>query len=172
MVRAIEYRQVTPILSDPAEQGAAGLRVAKAGIKLLSVLLTAVRKDAMHRRPFRAFLSLLLMFALVSMLPPHAAMAMSPGLQGMSQGLHVAHGLKQTMENGSSQHVIFHTGQHGQHNHQCHCGAHCGMCGACYSTVSAAPVADFINVFILPVGPRLLNLAEIWLPIDPRPPRA
>ena len=165
MMRFIENRQVTPILSDPVEQGDAGLCVAKAGIKLLSVLLTAVRKDAMHRRPYRAFLSLLLMFALVSMLPPHAAMA-------MSQGLHVAQGQKQTMENGSSQHVIFHTGQHGQHNHQCHCGAHCGMCGACYSTVSAAPVADFSNVFILPVGPRLLNLAEIWLPIDPRPPRA
>ena len=118
----------------------------------------------MHRRPFRAFLSLLLMFALVSMLPPHAAMA-------MSQQLHVAHGQMQAMENGSSQHVVSHTGQHNQHNHQCHCGAHCGVCGACYSTVSAEQVAGFINVFILPVGPRSLNLTKIWLPIDPRPPR-
>ena len=126
----------------------------------------------MHRRPFRAFLSLLLMFALVSMLPPRAAMAMSPDLQGMSQRPHVAHGQMQTMENGSLQHAVPHSAQHGQHNHQCHCGAHCGMCGACYSAASAGPVSGFINVFVMPVGPRLLNLAEIWLPIDPRPPRA
>jgi hypothetical protein len=126
----------------------------------------------MHRRPFRAFLSLLLMFALVSMLPPCAAMAMSPDLQGMSQQLHVSHGQMQNMESDSSQHAVSHNVQHGQHNHQCHCGAHCGICGACYSAVSAVPLSGLINIFILPVGPRLLNLAEIWLPIDPRPPRA
>ena len=126
----------------------------------------------MHRRPFRAFISLLLMFALESMLPSHAAMVMAPGMQGMSQGLHVAHGRMHAMENGSMQYAASNGAQHGQHNHQCHCGAHCGMCGACYSAVSAAPVADFVNVFILPAGPRLLNLTEIWLPIDPRPPRA
>ena len=119
----------------------------------------------MHRRPSRTFLSLILMFALVSMLPPCAVMA-------MSQQLHVAHGQMQTMENGSMQYALSHSAQHGQPNHQCHCGAHCGMCGACYSVVSAEPVSGFIKVFILPVGPRLLNLAEIWLPIDPRPPRA
>jgi len=170
----IESLQVTHILSDPAEEGVAGLRVAKAGIRLLPVLLTMVRKDSMHLRPFRAFLSRLLLFALVSMLPPHAAMAMAPDLQGTSQQLYVAHGQMQTMENGSSQHAVSHSAQHGQENHQCHCGVHCGMCGACYShfAVSAEPVSGFIKAFIFPAGPLLLNLAEIWLPIDPRPPRA
>jgi len=125
----------------------------------------------MQRRPFRVLLSLLLMFAVVSMLPPRAAMAMAPDLQGASQQLHVAHGRMQAMENGSSQHGVSHSGRRDQHIHQCHCAAHCGMCGACYSAVSTAPVTGFINVFVVPVGPQPLNLAEIWLPIDPRPPR-
>ncbi len=125
----------------------------------------------MHHRPFRSLLSLLLMFTLVSMLPPCAAMAMASDLQGVSLQMHVAHGRMQTMENGSSQHGVSHSGRHDQQHHQRRCAAHCGMCGACYSAVSTEQVTGFINVFVTPVGPRPLNMAEIWLPIDPRPPR-
>ena len=125
----------------------------------------------MRSRPLRACLSLLLVLALVGMMPAHAAMAVPLDMQGMPDQRHVLHGQMQMTDDVTSQHAASHSGQHGQHD-QCQCSAHCGACGACHSTVSAELSSNFIAFLATPSGPRPLNPAEIWLPIDPRPPRA
>ena len=124
----------------------------------------------MWSRPFRVCLSLFLMLALMSMLPSRAAMAMPTGMSGSPEHMHTLHGQMQMADDDSSQHTSRH-GQHNQHD-QCPCGAHCGVCGACHSAVSADLLPEFIAIPATPKGPGLLNPAEIWLPLDPRPPRA
>lgn len=125
----------------------------------------------MRRRPFRACLSLLLVFALLSMVGPRAAMAMPTGSVGMAHQMHALHGDVQVMADTSLQHAISYPDQNG-HQEQCGCGAHCGLCGICHATVSTVTVSGLNSVFAVPTGPRLLNLAELSLPLDPRPPRA
>jgi hypothetical protein len=125
----------------------------------------------MYRRPFRACLSLLLVFALLSMVGPRAAMATPTGMVGMAHQMRALRSNMQVMTDMSSQHAAFHPGQHGDQD-QCGCGAHCCLCGVCHATVSSGTVSGLSGTFAVPNGPRLLNLAQLALPLDPRPPRA
>ena len=125
----------------------------------------------MHRCPFRACLSLLLVFVLLSMVGPRAAMAMPMEVQGAAHQMHMLHGHLQMMDEMSSQHAVSYNGQHGYPD-KCCCGAQCGLCGVCHSIVTGEAVSGFIGTPVIPAGSVLLNLAELWLPLDPRPPRA
>ena len=125
----------------------------------------------MHRRPFRASLSLLLVFALLSMVGPRAAMAMPMGVTGTPHQMQTLHGDMQMMSDVSSHYAASHPGQHGHHD-QCDCGAHCCLNGVCHATVSTGTVSGLGGTFKAPNGPRHLNLTELSLPLDPRPPRA
>ena len=125
----------------------------------------------MHRRPFRACLSLLLVFAMLSMVGPRVAMAMPMGVSGTPHQIQTLHGDMQMMTDTTSQHTASHPDQHG-HQDQCSCGTHCCLNGVCHATVSTGTVFALGETFAAPNGPLLLNLAELSLPLDPRPPRA
>ena len=125
----------------------------------------------MHRRPCRACLSLLLVFALLSMAGPRVAMAMPTGVPGTPHQLQTLHGDMQMMTDATSQHTASHPGQHG-HQDQCGCGAQCCLNGVCHATVSTWTVSGSGGTFAAPNGPLPLNPAELSLPLDPRPPRA
>jgi hypothetical protein len=125
----------------------------------------------MHRRPFRACLSLLLVFALLSVVGPRVAIAMPMGVPGTPHQIQTLHGDMQMMTDLSSQHTASHPGQHGRQV-QCGCGAHCCFCGVCHATVSTGTVTGLSGTFAAPDGPRHFNLTELSLPLDPRPPRA
>jgi len=117
----------------------------------------------------RARLSLLLVFTMLSMSLPHASMAMPMASQGATSSMHAMHDQGQQMaDQDAVDPAVSHQGQ----SDQCHCGAHCGLCGACHSTPAAATVAAFIGLGVSPAGPPLSNLTELYLPPDPHPPRA
>lgn len=125
----------------------------------------------MHRRSLRTYLSLLLVFAFLSMGVQRAAMALPMGMMGTANHMHSINGDMQLMTDTPSQHAISHSEQHGHHIH-CGCGMHCFLCCICHATVSTVSMSDFSGTFALPNGPALLPLAELSLPLDPRPPRA
>ena len=118
-------------------------------------------------KSLRGCLSLALVFTLLSMSLPHAAMAM-PMAQGATPSMPLMHGQAQMAAQVAADPAASHNDQHTQ----CHCGAHCGMCGVCHSTLSTAMISSFIGVGVTPAGPRLSNLAEVYLSPDPHPPRA
>ena len=122
----------------------------------------------MHRRPFRACLSVLLVFTLLSMLPPRAAVAVPMMKLEAAQQMHMLHGMGQVADHVSLDRAASDNGQHDQ----CQCGVHCGLCGVCHSTLSSAMVSSFAGMGVTPAGLRLLSLAEIYLSPDPHPPRA
>jgi hypothetical protein len=117
----------------------------------------------MHHCPFRACLSVLLMLALLSMLPPPAAMAMP--MQGAMQDMPMQHGMGQMANHISLDHAASH---HGQHD-RCHCGAHCGLC---HSMLSSAMVPGYTGMGVTPAGLQPSSLVEIYLSPDLHPPRA
>ena len=126
----------------------------------------------MQRRPFRVCLGLILIFALLGMLPMRAAMALPMVTQGMTHHAHISHVQMQAAEGVSSQHAASCDGGAGHQVH-CPCGGHCGLCAACHATVPAVSIiAGLSGAFVVPGGPRLSDPAELWLPLDPRPPRA
>ena len=125
----------------------------------------------MHRRPFRACLSLLLVFALLSMVGPRAAMAMPMGVPGTPHQMQALHGDTQMVTYASSHYSASHPGQH-VHKDKCCCGAHCCLNGLCHATVSTGVVYGLSGTYATPNGPRHLNITELALPLDPRPPRA
>ena len=112
-------------------------------------------------------MSLMLVLSLVSMLLPHAVMAMPMSMPGATQQMSVQHATGRVMYAVSPNHVIPHPCQHGQ----CHCAAHCGLCSVCHSALSFVVVAGFSGVCAVPDGPRQLSLANIYLSPDPHPPR-
>lgn len=124
----------------------------------------------MRRRPLRVCLNLILMLALLGMLSMRAAMAM-PAMQGMTHHAHISHVQVQAAGAMSSQHAASPVGGPGNHLH-CPCGGECGLCAACHATVPAVSIAGLSGAFVIPGGPQLSHPAELWLPLDPRPPRA
>lgn len=123
----------------------------------------------MRRRPQQVCLGVLLVFTLLSMVPPRAAMAIPMAMQGAAQQVHVLHDMGQMADHVSLDHAASpHNGQHDQ----CQCDPHCGLCGACHSTLSSAMVSSFTGMSVTPAGQRLSNLAEVYLSPDPYPPRA
>ena len=125
-----------------------------------------------YSRPLRVLLNLIMMLALVSALPARAAMFMAMDSQGAAQHMVMEHGqMMSAMTDDASHHDADLPVQHGQQD-QCQCGAHCGACGACHSIMSELPINGFVARIVAPDGPLSSHPAEIWLPRDPRPPRA
>jgi len=110
---------------------------------------------------------MLLVFTLLSMVPLRAAMALPMVLQGAAHQVHALHGAGQMADHASADHAASHTDQDDQR----HCGGQCGLCGACHSGLPAAVVSSVIGMFIMPAIPRPVNMAEVFLSPDPRPPR-
>jgi hypothetical protein len=120
------------------------------------------------RRRLRACLSVLLMFTLLGMVPARMTVAMPMAAQTAAEHhAHAQHGWMRMVDQPASSQPASHHGQHAP----CHC-AHCGLCGACLSAMPATLTTGFIAVRVMPVVTRISNLAEIWFPPDPRPPRA
>ena len=126
----------------------------------------------MFSRPVRAKLSLLLVFALLTMIGSHATMAMSMsvagGMAGTTQQVHSSHGGAHMMTDMSSQDVASHSGHHDQQDQSC-CGAHC-FCSVCHAVVLSGEIFAYNAMVAFTNDPRLLSLAEVSLPLDPRPP--
>ena len=122
----------------------------------------------MHRRSLRTHFSLLLVFAFLSMGVQRAAMALPMGMMGAANHMRSMNGDMQLTTDTPSQHDTSHPGQHGP----CGCGMHCFLCCICHATVSTVSISDFSGTFALPDGPAPLDLTELSLPLDPRPPRA
>ena len=122
----------------------------------------------MFNRPVRAKLSLLLVFALLSMTGSHVTMAMSMGMAETTHQMHSHHGDAHMMTEMSSQLVAPHTGQGCDQDQGC-CGAHC-FCGVCHAVVLSGEIFAYSSMVASNNGPSLLSLAEVSLPLDPRPP--
>jgi hypothetical protein len=119
----------------------------------------------MHHCPLRACLSVLLVLALLSMLPPRTAMAMAMPMQGGMQDMPMQHGMGRMVNHISLDHAASHHGQ----DDQCHCGAHCGLC---HSMLSSAMAPSYSGLGVTPAGLQPSSLVEIYLSPDPHPPRA
>lgn len=121
------------------------------------------------RNRLRACVSVLLMFTLLGTVAARAAMVMPMGMQ--AGVVHHASGAHATV--GMIAHVPVdpgpsHSGKHSQYP----CGPHCGLCGVCHHSLPASLAANFIGKPVTHFAPRSANPAEVWLPLDPRPPRA
>ena len=122
----------------------------------------------MRRRPFRACLSVLLVFTLLGMLPPRAVMAMPMTMQGATQQVPMKRDMGQMADHVS----LDLADSHNSHRDQCPCDEYCGLCGACHSTLSSAVVSSFTGMSITPPGPKLSSPGDVYLSPDPHPPRA
>ena len=120
----------------------------------------------MRRRPYRACLGLLLIFTLLSMMGERAAMAMP--MVDMTHHTHSHHTDRQMMADAPLQYVT----SNPSHQGQCGCYVHCFFCSICHATMSSGTVSKLSGTFGIPIGPRLPNLTELSLPLDPHPPRA
>jgi len=107
------------------------------------------------------------MFALLGSLSARAAMPMIPQL-GTAHTVHQLRGQLQMADHISADHGSPHQDQH----KQCHCGAHCGLCGVCHFSVPTTPASNVIGTLATPARLRLATPGDVWLPPDPRPPRA
>jgi hypothetical protein len=122
------------------------------------------------RHRLRTCISVLLMFALLGTMAAHAAMVLPMGMQGgVMHYMQGAHGAVVMTANLPEEQGAPHSGQH----QQCPCGgSHCGLCGTCHFSLPTTLAANFIGMSVTHFAPRSANPAEVWLPLDPRPPRA
>jgi hypothetical protein len=118
-------------------------------------------------RRFRAILSVLLIFALLGTVPARAAMPMV-AYAGTAHNMQELRGQVEMAGHIPADHGSSHQDQH----KQCHCGAHCGLCGVCHFSVPTTLASNLIGALVMPASPRLSDPGDVWLPPDPRPPRA
>lgn len=123
----------------------------------------------MYSRHVRAGIGMVLVFSLLSMMMPRAAMALPMALHDAAPQLHEPHDAAVRMTGHvSSSHTAPHNGQHDS----CPCGVHDCSCVVCYFGFTANAVKSFVGALVTPGGPRQSNFAAVFLPPDPRPPRA
>ena len=130
----------------------------------------------MQRRPVRACLSILLVFTLLSLLPPrtvmasplHASMQTSVATKGMTHEMHaLGHHESRMTDTVASSGSVSDTNGHAT----CHCNGHCGVCGACSSVLPSTMTIAFAAANPISIRLQLSILTEISFSPDPRPPR-
>lgn len=122
---------------------------------------------------FRFYVCLLLVFAILNMVGPRAALAlpMGMGMVEMTHQMDSPHGRMQVADDMSSRHAIAQSGPHNGHQNMCGCAVPCSFCGVCHATVPVGSVSGFGDRLTAPSGPFFLLLAEVTIPLDPPPPR-
>ena len=134
----------------------------------------------MRRRPVRAFLSMVLVFALLSMLPLQAAMALPMEMSGTMPNT-----MPGTMQAAGHETAVAVHSEHqaavvvslrdvtDRHQHApCRCDGYCGLCGACFSVLPPMSTFVFAAAGLSFAELQLSNLTDIPSSPDPRPPRA
>ena len=127
--------------------------------------------DHMIRHSLRSYISLLMVFAMLSMIMPRAAMALPMGMGEMMQSSAASHAQMQISHETSPLRGIARSVDRYGHQDMCQCAAPCCSCGVCHATVPVDSIYGFGDRFTVPPEAANLNLAEATVPLDPRPPR-
>lgn len=125
----------------------------------------------MLRHAFRSFVSLLLVFTMLGMVAPRTALAIPIGPGVMSHPMSAPQGRMQIVKDMASGYVTVQAVSHHHQHNMCGCAAPCCTCSVCQASVPVRSVSDPNDKFIAPTEPDDLNLADVTIPLDPRPPR-